>query len=136
MVHCLAITPFGVFVVNRYDWRGVIEPGINEDELAVVDELGGVTLHTSPLRRAKPAVRHLRLMLSQHECPVESIAIFAEARCNLHPTMPDGVMTLPDLHYFLRTRLNRFRATHRRFLDADNVVSHIDWSCLRRRSRP
>jgi hypothetical protein len=56
----------------------------------VIDELGGVTMHTSPIRRAKPAVRYLRSVLSQHDCPVESIAIFAEADCCLHPTAPDG----------------------------------------------
>jgi hypothetical protein len=136
LVDCLAITPFGVFVVNHLDWTGLVKPWTNEDELAVVDDVGGVTVHTSPLRRAKPAVRHLRLLLSQHECPVESVAVFGEAGCELHPTVPDGILTLPDLHYFLRTRLNRFRTTHRRYLDADTLASHIDWSCSHRRSRP
>ncbi|MEZ2353866.1 nuclease-related domain-containing protein [Caballeronia sp. RCC_10] len=135
-IDCLAITPFGVFVVNHFHWTGLVKPGTNEDELAVVDDRGDVTIHTSPLRRAKPAVRHLRLVLSQHECPVESIGVLGEAGCSLHPTVPDGVLTLPDLHYFLRTRVNRFRATHRRYLDADNLASYIDWFCSRRRTRP
>jgi hypothetical protein len=135
-IDCLAITPFGVFVVNHFHSTGLVKPGTNEDELTVVDDRGDVTIHTSPLRRAKPAVRHLRLVLSQHECPVESIAVFGVAGCSLHPTVPDGVLTLPDLHYFLRTRLNRFRATHRRYLDADNLASYIDWFCSRRRTRP
>ena len=135
-IDCLAITPFGVFVVNHFHWTGLIKPGTNEDELTVVDDRGDVTIHTSPLRRAKPAVRHLRSVLSQHECPVESIAVLGEAGCSLHPSVPDGILTLPDLHYFLRTRLNRFRATHRRYLDADNLASHIDWFCSRRRPRP
>jgi len=136
LVHCLAITPFGVFVVNHFDWTGSIKPGTNEDALTVVDDFGGVTVHTSPLRRAKPAVRYLRSVLSRHECPVESIAIFAEERSSLHPTVPDDVLTLQDLHYFLRIRLNRFRATQGRYLDPDNLASYIDWSCSRRRSRP
>ncbi|WP_277187180.1 NERD domain-containing protein [Caballeronia sp. BR00000012568055] len=136
LVGCLAITPFGVFVVNHFAWTGLVKPGTNEDELLVVDDFGGVTVHTSPLRRAKPAVRHLRLVLSDHECPVESIAVLSEAECSLHPTVPDGVLMLSDLRYFLRTRLNRFRATHRRYLNADSVASQIDWSCSRRRSRP
>ncbi|SAK95308.1 NERD domain-containing protein [Caballeronia glebae] len=138
LVHCLAVTPFGVFVVNYYDWRGEVRPGTNEDELLVIDDLGGVTVHTSPLRRAKPAVRHLRSVLSQHDCPVESIAIFAEVDCRLHPTAPDGVLALSDLHYFLRTKLLSFRATHARYLDAARIDSHIDrtcGSCRRRQSR-
>ncbi|SAL34838.1 nuclease-related domain-containing protein [Caballeronia concitans] len=135
-VDCLAITPFGVFVVNHLHWTGLVKPGTNEDELAVVDDRGDVTIHTSPLRRAKPAVRHLRSVLSQHDCPVESIAVLGEAGGSLHPTVPDGVLTLPDVHYFVRTRLNRFRATHRRYLDVDNLACHIDWLCSRGRSRP
>lgn len=129
LVHCLAVTHFGVFVVNHYDWKGEVRPGTNDDELLVTDDLGGVTVHTSPLRRAKPAVRHLRSVLSQHDCPVESIAIFAEADCRLHSTAPDGVLVLSDLHYFLRTRLLSFRATHARYLDAARLNSHIDRTC-------
>lgn len=129
LVHCLAVTSFGVFVVNYYDWRGEVRPGTNEDELLVIDDLGGVTVNTSPLRRAKPAVRHLRSVLSQHDCPVESIALFAEADCRLHPTAPDGVLALSDLHYFLRTRLINFRATHARYLDAARLDSQIDRTC-------
>jgi len=129
LVHCLAVTPFGVFVVNYYDWRGEVRPGTNEDELLVIDDLGGVTVHTSPLRRAKPALRYLRSVLSQHDCPVESIAIFAEAECRLHPTAPDGVLALSDLHYFLRLRLLNFRATHARYLDAARLDSHISRTC-------
>lgn len=129
LVQCLAVTSFGVFVVNYYDWRGEVRPGTNEDELLVIDDLGGVTVNTSPLRRAKPAVRHLRSVLSQHDCPVESIAIFAEADCRLHPTAPDGVLALSDLHYFLRTRLINFRATHARYLDAARLDTHIDRTC-------
>ncbi|WP_250519707.1 nuclease-related domain-containing protein [Caballeronia sp. NCTM1] len=129
LVHCLAVTPFGVFVVNYYDWRGEVRPGTNDDELLVIDDLGGVTVHTSPLRRAKPALRYLRSVLSQHDCPVESIAIFAEAECRLHPTAPDGVLALSDLHYFLRLRLLNFRATHARYLDAARLDSHISRTC-------
>ncbi|SAL00444.1 NERD domain-containing protein [Caballeronia calidae] len=129
LVHCLAVTHFGVFVVNYYDWRGEVRPGTNEDELLVIDDLGGVTVHTSPLRRAKPAVRYLRSALSQHDCPVESIAIFAQADCCLHPTAPDGVLALSDLHYFLRTRLLSFRVTHARHLDAARLDSQIARTC-------
>ena len=129
LVDCVAVTPFGVFVVNYYDWGGEVRPGTNEDELLVIDDLGGVTVHTSPLRRAKPAVRYLRSVLSQHDCPVESVAIFAEADCRLHPTAPDGVLALSDLHYFLRTRLLNFRATHARYLEAARLDSHIDRTC-------
>ncbi|WP_250523086.1 MULTISPECIES: hypothetical protein [unclassified Caballeronia] len=129
LVHCLAVTPFGVFVVNYYDWRGEVRPGTNDDELLVIDDLGGVTVHTSPLRRAKPALRYLRSVLSQHDCPVESISIFAEAECRLHPTAPDGVLALSDIHYFLRLRLLNFRATHARYLDAARLDSHISRTC-------
>ncbi|KDR41681.1 hypothetical protein BG61_15980 [Caballeronia glathei] len=62
---------------------------------------------------------------------VESTAIFAEEGCSVHPTAPDVVLTLPELYYFLRTRLNRFRATHARYLDPHGVAIDIDWSTSR-----
>jgi hypothetical protein len=101
----------------------------------VIDEVGGVTVHTSPLRRAKPAVRYLRSVLSQHQCPVESIAIFAEPDCSRHPTVPGAVLKLPELYHFLRTRLNRFRSMHSRYLDTAVISSHIDWCRSNRRTR-
>ena len=126
-VHCLAITRFGVFVIDRYQWTGAVKPTNNEDELLVVDDFGVATVQTSPLRRAKPAVRYLRTLLSQYECPIESVAICADSGCRLHPTLPDAVLKLPELYHFLRTRLNRFRATHSRYLDLQAIVAQLDW---------
>ncbi len=67
--------------------------------------------------------------------PVESTAIFAEEGCSVHPAAPDVVLTLPELYYFLRTRLNRFRATHARYLDPRGVAIDIDWSTSLRLTR-
>jgi hypothetical protein len=73
-VDCLAASPFGVFVVNQYDWTGSVTRSRDHDELLVRDDFGVASVQTSPLRRAKPALRHLRAMLAQYECPVEYIA--------------------------------------------------------------
>lgn len=126
-VHCLAITRFGVFVIEHYHWTGAVKPTNNDDELLVVDDFGVATVQTSPFRRAKPAVRYLRTLLSQYGCPIESVAIFADSGCRLHPTLPDAVLKLPELYHFLRTRLNRFRATHSRYLELQAIVAQLDW---------
>lgn len=134
-VHSLAITRFGVFVIEHYDWKGAVKPTNNDDELLVVDDFGVATVQTSPFRRAKPAVRCLRTLLSQYGCPVESIAIYADSGCRLHPTVPDSVLKLPELYHFLRTRLNGFRASHSRYLDLQAIVAQIDWHVHGQRMR-
>jgi hypothetical protein len=135
-VHCLVITGFGVFVIDYYEWRGAIKPTNNADELLIVDDSGVTTVQTSPMRRAKPVVRYLRALLSQYGAPVESIAIYAQSGCSIHPTVPDTVLQLSELYHFLRGRLHRFRANHSRYLDREAIAAQIA-SCLPdRRTNP
>jgi len=126
---CLAVTEFGSFVINRYDWTGTVKRSVNDDELLLHDEPGAVSVQTSPLRRAKPAVRHLRALLAEHCCPVESIAIFVSSHCALDPTLPETILCPSELHHFMRTRLNRFRASHRQYLDPGRLAAHLQLRC-------
>jgi hypothetical protein len=128
-VDCLAVTEFGAFVINRYDWTGTVKRSVNDDELLLHDEPGAVSIQTSPLRRAKPAVRHLRALLAEYRCPVESIAIFVSSHCALDPTLPDTILYPSELHHFMRTRLNRFRASHPQYLDPGRLAAHLELRC-------
>ncbi|MDR7005852.1 NERD domain-containing protein [Paraburkholderia strydomiana] len=129
-VDCLAVTGFGSFVIGRYDWTGIVKRSLNDDELLVHDKVGVVSVQTSPLRRAKPALRHLRALLAEYGCPVESIAIFASSQCVLDPALPEAILYPSELHHFMRTRLNRFRASHLQHLDAVRLAAHLELRCV------
>ncbi|MGY6129484.1 NERD domain-containing protein (plasmid) [Paraburkholderia strydomiana] len=129
-VDCLAVTGFGSFVIGRYDWTGTVKRSLNDDELLVHDRVGVVSVQTSPLRRAKPAVRHLHALLAEYGCPVESIAVFASSQCVLDPALPEAILYPSELHHFMRTRLNRFRASHLQHLDAVRLAAHLELRCV------
>ena len=129
-VDCLAVTGFGSFVIGRYDWTGTVKRSLNDDELLFHDRVGVVSVQTSPLRRAKPAVRHLHALLAEYGCPVESIAIFASSQCVLDPALPEAILYPSELHHFMRTRLNRFRASHLQHLDAVRLAAHLELRCV------
>lgn len=109
-VDCLAASPFGVFVVNQYDWTGCVTRSTNHDELLVRDDFGVTSVQTSPLRRAKPALRYLRAMLAQHECPVEYIAVFPDRYCTLDPALPEAILQRPELYHQCAREAPSFRA--------------------------
>ncbi|MFM0308417.1 nuclease-related domain-containing protein [Paraburkholderia sp. RL17-383-BIF-A] len=128
-VDCLAVSPFGVFVIDQYDWIGTVKRSMNEEELLVRENSGVVCVKTSPLRRAKPALRHLRPILGEYNCPVGCIAVFADPHCALDPTLPEAILQGFELHHFMRTRLNRFRDSHFRYLDSRMIAGHLQWRC-------
>ncbi|WOD18686.1 NERD domain-containing protein [Paraburkholderia kirstenboschensis] len=131
-VDCLAISAFGVFAIDQYEWIGKVARSANEEELLLHERPGVVCVQTSPLRRAKPVLRHLRGVLGQFLCPVESIAVFADSDCALDPTLPENMLQGGELRHFMRTRLNRFRCSHSRYLDPRRIAAHLqshspDW---------
>ncbi|MDR8401762.1 NERD domain-containing protein [Paraburkholderia sp. USG1] len=128
-IDCLAVTEFGAFVIDRYDWTGTVRRTINEDELLVHEKPGVVSVRTSPLRRAKPALRHLRGLLAEYGCPVECIAVFAASHCVLDPTLPETILQASEFHHFMRARLNRFRDSHRRYLDSERIGKYLQLRC-------
>ncbi|MFL9865261.1 nuclease-related domain-containing protein [Paraburkholderia fungorum] len=128
-IDCLAVTEFGAFVIDRYDWTGTVRRSINEDEVLVHEKLGVVSVQTSPLRRAKPALRHLRGLLAEYGCPVECIAVFAASHCALDPKLPETILQASELHHFMRTRMNRFRDNHRQYLDSERIGRYLQLRC-------
>jgi hypothetical protein len=131
-VDCLVVSPFGVFAVDQYDWTGRVKRSANRDELLLHERPGVVSVQTSPLRRGKPALRHLQALLSQHQCPVECVAVFSDSHCALDPALPENILQEADLRHFLRTRINRFCNGHSRYLDPERIEAHLqlhsaDW---------
>lgn len=128
-IDCLAVAEFGAFVIDRYDWTGIVRRSTNEDELRVHEKPGVVSVRTSPLRRAKPALRHLSGLLAEYDCPVECIAVFGASDCTLDPTLPETILQAPELLHFLRARLNRFRDSRRQYLDCERIGEYLRLRC-------
>ncbi|WP_243658197.1 NERD domain-containing protein [Paraburkholderia sp. BL9I2N2] len=128
-VDCLAVSAFGAFAINRYDWMGTVRCSANADELLLHEKLGIVSVQTSPLRRAKPALRHLRVTLGAYNCPVECVAVFSALHCVLDPALPETILQEVELHHFMRTRLKRFREQHSQYLDTDRISAHLQSCC-------
>lgn len=128
-VDCLAVSAFGVFVIDQYDWMGTVTRSTNDDELLVRESSGVVCARTSPLRRAKPALRHLRPILGEYGCPIDGIAVFADLYCTLDPTLPETLLQVSELRHFMRTRLNHFRGGHFRYLDARMIATQVQSRC-------
>ncbi|MFM0414789.1 nuclease-related domain-containing protein [Paraburkholderia aromaticivorans] len=128
-IDCLAVSAHGAFAIDRYDWMGRVERSMNADELLLHERPGVVSVQTSPLRRAKPALRYLRVMLGEFNCPVESVAVFSASHCVLDPALPETILQAAELHHFMRTRLKRYRETHSRYLDSDSISAHLQSRC-------
>ncbi len=128
-IDCLAVCAYGAFAIDRYDWMGTVKSSMNADELLLHERPGVVSVQTSPSRRAKPALRHLRMILGAYNCPVESIAVFSASHCVLDPALPETILQAAELHHFMRTRLKHYRETHSRYLDSDSLSAHLQSRC-------
>jgi hypothetical protein len=131
-VDCLVVSAFGVFAVEQYDWIGTVARSASDDEVLVHEKPGVVSIQTSPLRRAKPALRHLRAVLNPYQCPVECVAVFSNSQCVLDAALPENILQGMDLRHFMRTRLHRFCSSHSRYLDPQRIAAHLqlhsaDW---------
>jgi hypothetical protein len=71
----------------------------------------------------------LRVLLAEYGCPVECIAVFAASHCVLDPTLPETILQASEFHHFMRTRLNRFRDGHRRYLDSERIGKYLQLRC-------
>jgi hypothetical protein len=98
----LAITPFGILVVETKNWTGRIMPGHDESSVERVGADGHSETRRSPLAQNRSKVRFLRSILPA-VWPVESIAVFPNMNCGLSPELPVNLMRIDDLRQWLRT---------------------------------
>jgi hypothetical protein len=68
-VDCLAASPFGVFVVNQYDWTGSVTRSRDHDELLVRDDFGVASVQISALSRGKTRLAILACDARQMRMP-------------------------------------------------------------------
>ncbi|BCZ85541.1 hypothetical protein PTKU64_92160 (plasmid) [Paraburkholderia terrae] len=99
----LAITPFGIFLVETKDWTGLIEPGPDSGTLIRTGADGKREARTSPLRQNRSKVAFLRSVLPAL-WTIEGVGVFASDNCVLSPALPVSVMLREDLRQWLRAR--------------------------------
>ncbi|WP_429289496.1 nuclease-related domain-containing protein [Paraburkholderia sp. CI3] len=105
----LAITPFGIFVVETKNWAGSILPGPDADTVVRVGVGGQRETRRSPLRQNRSKVGFLRSVLPGM-WPVEGLGVFASDHCEVSSTLPANLIRLAGLHQWLRARKARHHA--------------------------
>jgi Nuclease-related domain len=121
----LVVTPFGVFVVTAVRHHGTVLPGPDLETLNVVDIHGETLIRTSPARRQASAIRCLRPLLGQHECPVQGLAVAVDLPCTLHPLLPESILEAPELYHWLRLRMIRFITNGQRHVNVRRALDAI-----------
>jgi hypothetical protein len=102
----LAVTPFGIFIVETKNWAGRIEPGPTEKMVVRIGVDGQREMRRSPLQQNRSKVTFLRAMLPGN-WPVEGIAVFSHPRCEMSSALPLNLMRASDLRQWLRDRKSR-----------------------------
>lgn len=97
----LAITPFGIFVVETKNWAGRIETGPDLRSVVRIGVDGRRELRRSPIQQNRSKVAFLRSVLPR--CwPIEGIAVFPHLRCDLSSALHVNLMRVTDLRQWLR----------------------------------
>ncbi|WP_321936222.1 nuclease-related domain-containing protein [Paraburkholderia sp. J8-2] len=109
----LAVTPFGLFVIETKYWSGFIEPGANFAELVRVTSDGKRESRKSPLAQNRTKVAFLTAKLPK-VWTVEGLGVFAAPDCTLHPDLPPTLIHISELSHFLRLRRHEFRLSGRK----------------------
>lgn len=99
----LAVTPFGIFVVETKSWTGRIEPGPTSQNVVRIGIDGHREMRRSPLQQNQSKVAFLRAILPA-TWPVEGIAAFSCQHADLSSALPLGLMRASDLRQWLRSR--------------------------------
>ncbi|MGF6267354.1 hypothetical protein OKW49_008348 [Paraburkholderia youngii] len=105
----LAITPFGIFVIETKNWAGSILPGPDSQTVVRVSADGQRETRRSPLRQNRSKVGFLRGVLPG-TWPVEGLGVFASDRCEISAALPANLIRRADLHQWLRARQARHDA--------------------------
>ncbi|MFL9988464.1 nuclease-related domain-containing protein [Paraburkholderia sediminicola] len=105
----LAITPFGIFVIETKNWTGAIEPGCDADSVIRIGSDGRREERRSPLRQNRSKVTFLRAMLPGIWA-IEGFGVFANDACALSAALPSSLIRRSDLGQWLRGRKSRHDA--------------------------
>ncbi|WP_051381454.1 nuclease-related domain-containing protein [Paraburkholderia mimosarum] len=103
----LAVTPFGIFVIETKNWTGRIAHGAGYDDLDVIRPDGTRETRRSPLAQNRTKVAFLNEKLPRL-WRIEGLGVFAAAACTLDRDLPPTLLHVSELAYFLRMRRHEF----------------------------
>lgn len=103
----LAVTPFGIFVIETKNWRGSIAPGAHRDELVRTGPDGATEVRRSPLAQNRTKVAFLNEKLPS-VWPLDGLGVFASPECLLHSDLPLPLIHISELGHWMRQRRREF----------------------------
>lgn len=127
-IDAVAVTTFGVFVISRFHATGKVSIGQKANELRISGELGTSETVHCPLWQSAPAVHFLGALLSELQCPIETIAIADNDACEFAFGLSTALLKLEELHHFLRQRHER-AAMKSRFFNVRDISARLITAC-------
>ncbi|TDN59083.1 nuclease-related domain-containing protein [Paraburkholderia sp. BL10I2N1] len=106
----LAVTAFGIFVVETKHWSGTIGPGTDADTLVRITADGTRDTRRSPVAQNRSKVAFLRSVLPGM-WEVKGLGVFSSDNCLLSPALPLDLVRLSDLGHWLRAEKSRHDAS-------------------------
>jgi Nuclease-related domain len=103
----LAITPFGVFVIETKNWSGYISRSVNEDKLIRMGNDGRAEERKSPLAQNQTKLAFVRSRLA-NLWPIAGAGVFSSNEVTLAPDLPIDLLRLEDLPQWLRTHRDMY----------------------------
>lgn len=103
----IAVTPFGIFVIETKNWSGVITPAASSDHITRIGADGVAELRRSPLAQNRTKVDFLNRKLPA-VWPIEGLGVFASADCRLAPGLPPSLIHIKEIAFWLRLRRHEF----------------------------
>lgn len=109
----IAVTPFGIFVIETKNWSGVIAPGAVRDEVSRTGIDGVTDARRSPLAQNRTKIEFLNARLPAL-WPIEGLGVFASPECTVDPRLPLPLIHISELAVWMRLRLHEFTASGRK----------------------
>lgn len=98
----LAITPFGIFVVETKNWSGSIRVSEIDGQVTRIAPDGKASERRCPLAQSQAKVRFVQSLVTPI-WSVRSVGVFADTELALDSELPINVVRRDDLRSYLRT---------------------------------
>jgi hypothetical protein len=106
----LAITPFGVFVIETKAWRGQIKAGPSDDSLTWISPAGATEVRKNPLTQNRSKVAFIHRLLPGELFGVMGVGVFSNSDTRVSPGLPLDLVGIGDLRHWLRGKLKSWHS--------------------------